>query len=206
MANAVSPSDVKLLTRGQAGKFADLVVAAALKLGLPSEPTQQVLESQGAVLADECALQLRRRVERSDIERERFGLVLVCGGWDQWRAVCAACRQIYDDVVVSPYIHLGEAHVAMKIDVGTEDTLKSIARDRAVVALANNPPDRSKRVAMGIAVNERTERCVVALLIKIRSSFWKDEITEIIISTQTVRQLKDDCYKVLRKSLCILNS
>jgi hypothetical protein len=63
MANAVSPSDVKVLTSGQAGKFADLVVAAALKLDLPSDVGQQVLESQGAALADECALLLKKRVE-----------------------------------------------------------------------------------------------------------------------------------------------
>ncbi len=63
MAQAVSPSDFKGLTIGQAGKFADLQIAALRKSGLPSEPTQWILEKQGAALAEEFVASVRRRVE-----------------------------------------------------------------------------------------------------------------------------------------------
>jgi len=49
MAKAVSPSD-DLITKGQAGKFVDLLVSALFKSGLPSKETQLVLETQGAKL------------------------------------------------------------------------------------------------------------------------------------------------------------
>lgn len=62
MASAVSPSTT--LTAGQVAKFADLLTAALRKSNLPSEPTQQVLENQGAALADEFVASVRRRVEQ----------------------------------------------------------------------------------------------------------------------------------------------
>lgn len=63
MAQTMSPSDFKGLTTGQAAKFADLQIAALRKSGLPSEPTQRILEEQGAVLADEFVASIRKRVE-----------------------------------------------------------------------------------------------------------------------------------------------
>lgn len=63
MANAVSPSEVKLFSRGQAGKLADLMVAATLKLGLPSKEGQEVLEAEGGEIAKACAEIFRQHVE-----------------------------------------------------------------------------------------------------------------------------------------------
>jgi len=63
MAQPMSPSAVTPITRGQMGKFYDVFVVALEKSGLPSEPTQRVLESQGGPLADECVAALRKRVE-----------------------------------------------------------------------------------------------------------------------------------------------
>ena len=54
---------IKSITVGQIGKFYDILVAALQKSGLPSEPTQQVLEQQGAALVDEFVLSVRNRVE-----------------------------------------------------------------------------------------------------------------------------------------------
>ena len=62
MAHTMTPSE-KTITKGQAGKFVDVLVDALVKSALPSEPTQEVLETQGAVLADECVALVRRRVE-----------------------------------------------------------------------------------------------------------------------------------------------
>ena len=62
MAHAVSPPETTI-TAGQAGKFADVQIAALRKSGLPSKETQQVLENQGATLADEFVASVRIRVE-----------------------------------------------------------------------------------------------------------------------------------------------
>ena len=59
MVKSMSPS----ITAGQIAKFLDLQTAALRKSGLPSEETQQVLESQGRVLADEFVAAVRKRVE-----------------------------------------------------------------------------------------------------------------------------------------------
>ncbi len=63
MDKTMSPSSFNPMTSGQMTKFYELLVAALRKSGLPSEPTQNVLESQGGVLADECVASLRKRVE-----------------------------------------------------------------------------------------------------------------------------------------------
>ena len=63
MTKVVSPSEMTPITLGQAAKFLDIQMAALRKSGLPSEPTQQVLESQGATLADEFVAAVRKRVE-----------------------------------------------------------------------------------------------------------------------------------------------
>lgn len=62
MANPMSPSNDPI-TPGQIAKFFDLLSAALRKSGLPSEPTQQILENQGKALAEEFVVAVRRRVE-----------------------------------------------------------------------------------------------------------------------------------------------
>ena len=62
MTEVVTPSD-KSITKGQAGKFCDVFADALVKSGLPSEPIQQVLASQGSTLADEFVALVRKRVE-----------------------------------------------------------------------------------------------------------------------------------------------
>lgn len=54
---------IKKITAGQISKIYDVLVAALQKSGLPSEETQQVLESQGGILADEFVAMLRKRVD-----------------------------------------------------------------------------------------------------------------------------------------------
>lgn len=54
---------IESITAGECAKFSDVLVAALCKSGLPSHPTQEVLESQGAILADELVTIVRTRVE-----------------------------------------------------------------------------------------------------------------------------------------------
>lgn len=61
MAKPMSPSEP--ITPGQIAKFYAVLEAALRKSGLPSEPTQRVLEAQGAALADEFVASVRTRVE-----------------------------------------------------------------------------------------------------------------------------------------------
>lgn len=61
MAKPMSPSEP--ISAGQAAKFIDIAVAALRKSGLPSAETQQVLETHGAVIADEFVALVRKRVE-----------------------------------------------------------------------------------------------------------------------------------------------
>lgn len=61
MAKPMSPS--KSITKGQIGKFYDVLEAAMLKSGLPSEETQKVLEIQGVEIAEEFVQSVRKRVE-----------------------------------------------------------------------------------------------------------------------------------------------
>ena len=62
MTDVMTPS-TKTITKGQAGKFVDVFIDALVKSGLPSEPTQQVLEEQGAAVAAECVAIVRNRAE-----------------------------------------------------------------------------------------------------------------------------------------------
>lgn len=62
MAQTVSPSN-EAITKGQAGKFADLLVAALVKSGLPSDSTQLVLEQYGATLATKFIKSVRDQVD-----------------------------------------------------------------------------------------------------------------------------------------------
>jgi len=51
------------ITAGQIGKLQDLLGAALRKSGLQSEPTQQVIETQGEPLVAEIVAVIRKRVE-----------------------------------------------------------------------------------------------------------------------------------------------
>jgi len=62
MAKSMSPSE-ETITAGQAAKFTDLQIARLRKSGLPSEPTQYVLEHEGAEIADAFIADVHRRVE-----------------------------------------------------------------------------------------------------------------------------------------------
>lgn len=62
MGNSVSPSTEKM-TRGQMGKFYDLLVAKLEKSSLPLHPTQEVIEEEGALIAEECVSNLQKWVE-----------------------------------------------------------------------------------------------------------------------------------------------
>ena len=62
MAKTMSPSD-KPITKGQIGKFYDVLANALAKSGLPSGPVQQVLATQGATLAEQFVVSLRKSVE-----------------------------------------------------------------------------------------------------------------------------------------------
>lgn len=95
MAHAVSPSNGKTLTKGQAGKFSNLLVSALVKSALPSEPTQDVLEEQGKEIVTLCVALIRKRVELKSglvvrtvkVNRKRSGA----------EAVDATGRKFYGD-------------------------------------------------------------------------------------------------------------
>jgi len=61
MTSVVTPSTP--ITQGQIGKLQDLLSARLRKSGLSSDPVQQVLETQGDVVADEMLTVIRKHVE-----------------------------------------------------------------------------------------------------------------------------------------------
>ena len=63
MAQPMSPSEITPITSGQIAKFLDLLTAGLRKSGLPSEPTQLVLETQGDALVTEFVGSVRKRVD-----------------------------------------------------------------------------------------------------------------------------------------------
>lgn len=76
MSQNMSPSEVGTITTGQTVKWNDILVAALRKSGLPSEPTQTVLENQGAALAHEFVAMVRARVEAiSDLIVRRVSVI-----------------------------------------------------------------------------------------------------------------------------------
>lgn len=60
MTQVMTPSSI---TAGQIGKIQDLLGAGLRKSGLQSEPTQEVIETQGDLLVVELVAAVRRRVE-----------------------------------------------------------------------------------------------------------------------------------------------
>lgn len=104
MARAVSPSNEKSVTKGQAGKFSDLLVSALVKSALPSEPTQIVLEQQGQEIVTQFVAMVRERVEF------QTGLVVRTVKVNRTRsgadAVKATGRTVYaNDAVVASMQH-----------------------------------------------------------------------------------------------------
>lgn len=59
----MTPSERKPLSEGQIAKVTDLLAAKLRKSGLLIEPSQEVLEHQGAEMADNFYADFRRRVE-----------------------------------------------------------------------------------------------------------------------------------------------
>lgn len=84
----MSPSE-KVITAGQAGKFADVVIAYLQKSELPHEPTQYVLENEAVEIAEVVKAEVCRRVdarvratEPHILERQEFDHVKFLGeGW-----------------------------------------------------------------------------------------------------------------------------
>ncbi|MCR4279148.1 MAG: hypothetical protein NUV78_00175 [Candidatus Zambryskibacteria bacterium] len=62
MTQVVTPSE-NTITAGQIGKLQDILGAALRKSGLMSEPTQEVIETQGESLVAELVAAVRKRVE-----------------------------------------------------------------------------------------------------------------------------------------------
>lgn len=62
MSKDVSPSE-QTITKGQCGKLMDVGVDALVKSGLPSEPTQYVLEHESTEIAANLVADIRTRVE-----------------------------------------------------------------------------------------------------------------------------------------------
>lgn len=116
MARAVSPSE-NTLSKGQAGKFADLLVAALVKSGLPSAETQQVLEHQGATLVAQFIVQVQAKVDQvSQIVRRTVAVdrslspqqAIVATGRRQFVTddVLAAMPQGHGDTVTLEFVRL----------------------------------------------------------------------------------------------------
>ncbi len=61
MEKTMTPSEP--LSAGQISKVYDLLVAGLRKAGLPSEPSQVVIETQGGEFVEECIAAFRKRVE-----------------------------------------------------------------------------------------------------------------------------------------------
>lgn len=85
MEKSMSPSE-KVITAGQAGKFADVVIARLQKSELPHEPTQYVLENEAVEIAEIVEAEVRRRVdariratEPHILERQEFDPVKFLG-------------------------------------------------------------------------------------------------------------------------------
>ncbi len=84
----MSPSK-EVITVGQAAKFSDLFTAKIRKSGLLSEPTQHVLENEGAEISDFFISEIARRVdariratEPHILQRQEFDPVKFLGkGW-----------------------------------------------------------------------------------------------------------------------------
>jgi hypothetical protein len=66
--DTMTPSKIETLSEGQIAKVTDLVAAKLRKSGLPLKQSQEVLEQQGAEMADNFYADFRKRVEsRSDV-------------------------------------------------------------------------------------------------------------------------------------------
>ena len=110
MARAVSPSE-HTITKGQAGKFVDLLVEALVKSGLPRAETQQVLEHQGAALAAQFIALVQAKVDQvSKIVRRT---AVVDRSLSPQAAISATGRRQYVTEVVLEAMPLGHGESVM---------------------------------------------------------------------------------------------
>jgi hypothetical protein len=139
MAHAVSPSATNPVTAGQIGKLQDLLGAALRKSGLQSEPTQQVLESQGAALAEELVAVVRKHVEavsnmivrRAKVDRTRT----------PEQVIDATCRVKYvdDDVVETMPNGEGDEVDVYFFKVGRYLPVDEVAKEYELRGLKSDP-------------------------------------------------------------------
>jgi hypothetical protein len=77
MSEIMSPSET--ISRGQVNKLYDLLEAGLLKTGLPKDPSQKVIEEQGASMVGKFVADFRKRVESiSDLIVRRVGVKRDC--------------------------------------------------------------------------------------------------------------------------------
>lgn len=87
MTTVVTPSD-KSITKGQISKFYDILANALSKSGLPSQPAQDVLETQGAALADEFVALVRKHIEAlTGLIVRRVKVNRICSPLDALKAI-----------------------------------------------------------------------------------------------------------------------
>lgn len=95
MAKPMSPSEP--ITPGQIAKFYAVLEAALRKSGLPSAETQQVLETHGAVIAEEFVALVRKRVEAvASVEEQMVD-------YDSFRTIDRDAYAYVGDVTIADY-------------------------------------------------------------------------------------------------------
>ncbi|MDP3763101.1 MAG: hypothetical protein Q8Q92_00340 [bacterium] len=129
---SMTPSEI---TSGQIGKVQEILGAGLRKSGLPSEPTQQVLETQGDSLIVELVAVVRKRVEavsnmiirRVKVDRTRTPQeMLDATGWKQYtnRDVVNAMPKGEGDEVAVHFFILG--HFVSDADLDKEYELRGL--------------------------------------------------------------------------------
>lgn len=121
MSKDVSPSE-GTITKGQSGKLVDVCVDALTKSGLPSEPTQYVVEHEGTAIAEALVADVRRRVEARlrtiephVLERLPFSPVSLLGkGWEVAERVGQRSGGNLDAgcITLKDYLRGGESYIS----------------------------------------------------------------------------------------------
>lgn len=121
MSKNMPPSTDTPITRGQVDRLYDRFVVGLCKSGLPSEPTQYVLENEGNELVDEFVDATRRRVESRIratephiLKRQPFDPAKFIGkGWTIDEQVCRRTEDNLDagEIVRKDYLKSGEASI-----------------------------------------------------------------------------------------------
>lgn len=123
-------------------------------------------------------------------------LVLNCGTYRQMRNVHSACRRFLNG---GGNIQCESILVAMIIDCGTIDDLKSIARERARVALTNTPRLQNSGgalIAMGISGDDY--HLAMVLLVVTDRGGAEEEMIEVAHSA-TNDNFEEYCFTLLQK-------